>query len=106
MFAWIYKNLKSIPLELAQHCIKLVNTISPTHQARYNVNLTYAAIIKQNINKLLTIGFIKVRTYGRKYLVITNSGSSQEEWKVYDMCRLHKTKCSHKEILVPITFYK
>jgi hypothetical protein len=60
MFAWIYKDLKGIPLELAQHCIKLVNTISPTHQAMYKMNLNYATIIKQNINKLLTTGFIEV----------------------------------------------
>jgi hypothetical protein len=29
------------------------------HQARYKLNPNYARVIKQNINKLLTIGFIE-----------------------------------------------
>jgi hypothetical protein len=37
----------------------LDTTIPPAHQARYRLNPNYATIIKQVINKLLTIGFIK-----------------------------------------------
>jgi len=33
--------------------------IPPAHQARYWLNCNYVAIVKQNINKLLTAGFIK-----------------------------------------------
>jgi len=31
VFVWTYKNLKGIPLELAQHIIELDNTIPSTH---------------------------------------------------------------------------
>jgi len=59
VFAWTYKDLKGIPLELAQHIIELDTTIPPTHQARYILNPNYAIGVKQNIDKLLAIGFIQ-----------------------------------------------
>ncbi len=34
--------------------------IPHAHQIKYKLNLIYASIVKQNINKLLTIGFIKL----------------------------------------------
>jgi hypothetical protein len=40
-FAWTYKDLKGIPLELAQHRIELDVLIPPTHQARYRLNPYY-----------------------------------------------------------------
>ncbi len=35
VFAWTYKDLKGIPLEIAQHHIELNTTVPPTHQVRY-----------------------------------------------------------------------
>jgi len=59
IFAWTYKYLKRIPPKLAQHKIEL-DTIGPfAHQARYKLNPNYATTTKQNINKLLTTGFIQ-----------------------------------------------
>ncbi len=59
VFAWTYKNLKGIPPELAQYKIEL-NTIIPlAHQARYKLNPNYVTIVKQNIDKLLVVGFMK-----------------------------------------------
>jgi hypothetical protein len=49
----MYKDLKNLPQELAQHKIELDFSIPPTHQARYKLNLNYAATIKHDINKLL-----------------------------------------------------
>jgi hypothetical protein len=46
VFAWTYKDLKSILPKLAQHIIKLDTSISPTHQAGYILNPNYVAIIK------------------------------------------------------------
>ncbi len=59
VFAWTYKDLKGIPVELAQHMIKLDITIPLAHQARYRLNPNYGTSIKQDINKLLTTGFIQ-----------------------------------------------
>jgi hypothetical protein len=51
--------LKGIPPKLAQLIIKL-NTIIPlAHQARYILSPNYATTMQQDINKLLTFGFIQ-----------------------------------------------
>ncbi len=59
VFTWTYKDLKGIPPELAQHKIELDTTISPTHQARYKLNPNYVTTVKQDIDKLLAVGFIQ-----------------------------------------------
>jgi hypothetical protein len=59
VFAWTYKDLKGIPPKLAQHKIELDTTITLAHQARYRLNPNYAAIVKQDIDKLLAVGFIE-----------------------------------------------
>ncbi len=58
VFTWTYKDLKGIPLELAEHKIELDTTIPLTHQARYRLNPNYAMTMKQDIDKLLAIGFM------------------------------------------------
>ncbi len=59
MFTWTYKDLKGIPLKLAQHCIELDTLIKPTHEARYRMNTNYVTIVKHDINKLLIARFIQ-----------------------------------------------
>jgi len=59
VFKWTYKDLKRIPLELAQHKIELDIIIPPAHQARHILNPNYVTSIKQNIDKLLTARFIE-----------------------------------------------
>jgi hypothetical protein len=59
VFAWTYKDLKGIPLEPSQHIIELDITIPSTHYARYILNPNYVIIVKQDINKLLIVGFIQ-----------------------------------------------
>ncbi len=51
VFAWTYKDLKNIPPKLTQHIIELNISISPTHQARYILNLNYVAVVKHDIDK-------------------------------------------------------
>jgi len=46
VFAWTYKDLKRIPLKLAQHKIELDAIIPPTHQAKYKLNPNCATTIK------------------------------------------------------------
>jgi hypothetical protein len=59
VFTWTYKDLKGIPPKLAQHKIELDITILLTHQAKYKLNPNYIIAIKQDIDKLLTTGFIQ-----------------------------------------------
>jgi hypothetical protein len=60
VFAWTYKDLKGILLELAQHRIELDTTIPPTHLARHRLNSNYTTTMKQDIDKLLVASFIHV----------------------------------------------
>ncbi len=59
VFAWIYKDLKGIPLKLTQHRIESDTSIPPAHQARYKLNPNYVTPIKHDIDKLLGGGFIQ-----------------------------------------------
>jgi hypothetical protein len=43
------------------------------------MNPNYVVVVKHDIDKLLTPKFIQ--PYKGSYFVITNNGSSQEEWK-------------------------
>jgi hypothetical protein len=59
VFAWTYKDLKKIPLQLAHHKIELDTTIPSTHHAMYILHPNYVRSIKQDINKLLATTFIR-----------------------------------------------
>jgi hypothetical protein len=59
VFAWTCKDLKGIPQDLAQHRIKLDTTMPSAHQAKYRLNPNYVTVVKQEIDKLLAIGFIE-----------------------------------------------
>jgi len=59
IFAWTYKDLKGIPLDVPQHQIELDTLIPLAHQARYQLNTNYATNIKQDINKLFATCLIK-----------------------------------------------
>jgi hypothetical protein len=41
VIAWTYKDLKGIPLELAQCHIELDTSIPPAHQTKYKMNPNY-----------------------------------------------------------------
>ncbi len=58
IFAWTYKDLKGIPPHLAQHWIELNTNIHASHQTRYQMNLNYVVVVKQDLDKLLVAGFI------------------------------------------------
>jgi len=53
------KDLKGMPSELVQHVIELDISFPLAHQIRYKLNPNFVAIVKQDIDKLLTIGFIQ-----------------------------------------------
>jgi hypothetical protein len=59
VFAWTYKDLKGIPPSVALHRIELNKDVPLVHHAHYRMNLNYANIIKQDVDKLLKAGFIK-----------------------------------------------
>jgi hypothetical protein len=58
MFVWSYKELIGIPPHIIQHQIDLDTTIPLAYQARYQMNHNYVAMVKQDLDKLLAVGFI------------------------------------------------
>ncbi len=100
IFTWTYKDLKGIPLELAQHIIELDITIPLTHQAMYKLNPNYVTIVKQNIDKLLATRFIqstKEATWLLPIIIIPDKNGN--------LYRFQDIKCNHKKGSIPITFY-
>ncbi len=76
VFAWTDKDLKGIPPKLAQHKIELDTIIPVAHQAKYKLNPNYAIIVKQDIDKLLVVGFIQSveeATWLSPIIVVPNS---------------------------------
>ncbi len=59
VFTWTYKDLKGIPLELAQYRIELDVIIPSAHQAMCKLNPNYLITVKQDIDKLLVVKFIQ-----------------------------------------------
>jgi hypothetical protein len=57
-FSWNYLDLKGIPPWISQHHIELDTIIPHAHQVRYQMNQNYAIIVKQDLDKLLNVGFI------------------------------------------------
>jgi hypothetical protein len=56
---WTYKDLKGIPPKSTQHKNELDTIIPLAHQAKYRLNPNYVTLVKQNIDNLLTVGFIE-----------------------------------------------
>ncbi len=83
VFSWTYKYLKGIPIEIVQHRIELDTIVPFAHQAKYWLNLNYATIIKQNINKLLVAGFIKLVEETTWLLLIVVIPKKNGKLKIY-----------------------
>jgi hypothetical protein len=78
-------------------------TIPPTHQAKYILNPNYVTTIKQDIDKLLAVGFIEFvegATWLSPIIVPKKNG------KLNICIDFRKTICSHKEGSIPITFHR
>lgn len=57
-FAWTYEDMKGIPPYTCEHNIEIEPDAKPFKQSRYQMNLTYVAQVKEEIDKLLKIGLI------------------------------------------------
>ena len=59
VFAWSYEDMRELDPQLYQHQIHLSKDTKPVAQRRYRMNLNYAAKVKEEIDKLLQVGFIQ-----------------------------------------------
>lgn len=63
IFAWMYKDLKGIPLELCVHQISLVLGAQPVWRRSYRMNKNYAVKVNEEIEKMWEASIIsKVET--------------------------------------------
>lgn len=63
VFAWMYKDLKGVPLELCIHQISLVPGAVHVQKRPYRMNKNYAARVNDEIERMLEVGIIfKVQT--------------------------------------------
>ena len=58
VFAWSYQDMKGLDPKFAQHRIVLEADARPIRQQRYRMNPNYAVQVKEEIYKLLQVGFI------------------------------------------------
>jgi hypothetical protein len=58
VFVWNYKDLKGIPREICEHKIELVANAQPIKQRQYRMNMNYALKVREDLDKVLDIGFI------------------------------------------------
>ena len=58
VFAWSYEDMRGLDPQLYQHQIHLSKDAKPVAQRRYRMNPNYAARVKEEIDKLLRVGFI------------------------------------------------
>ena len=59
VFAWSYDEIKCIDPKFYQHHIQLQEDANPVKQQRYTMNTKYALQVKEEIDKLLKVWFIK-----------------------------------------------
>ncbi len=63
VFAWTYKDLKGVLLELCVHRILLVEGAVPVRKRPYRMNKNYVVQVTEEINRMLEAGIIfKVQT--------------------------------------------
>ena len=59
VFAWSYTDMKGSDPQYYQHQIHLLHNARLVQQQRHRMNPNYTAKVKQEINKLLRVGFIR-----------------------------------------------
>ena len=80
VFAWSHEDIKGTDPKFYQHQIHFHKDAKPVQQRRYKMNPNYAIRVKEEIDKLLKVGFIrpvKITKWLSLIVVITeNNGSS------------------------------
>ena len=59
VFSWSYEDMKGLEPQFHQHKINLSPHTIPVKQRWYRLNPNYAAKVKEEIDKLLRVGFIR-----------------------------------------------
>ena len=60
VFAWSFEDMKGLDPTFWQHQINLHKDAKPIQQRRYRLNLNYVVKVKEKIDKLLRVGFMRL----------------------------------------------
>ena len=60
VFTWSHEEMKGLDPKFYQHKITLATDAKLVHQRRYHMNPNYGACVKEEIDKLLKAGFIRL----------------------------------------------
>ncbi|MDM1593495.1 hypothetical protein [Escherichia coli] len=55
---WKYSDMKGVPPEVVKHTIPITDGARPVRQRAYPMNSKYSQLVKEEIDKLLEVGFI------------------------------------------------
>ena len=77
VFTWSYEDMRGLDPQLYQHQIHLNKDAKPVAQRCYRMNPNYAPKVKEEIDKLLRVGFI--RPVKESHMAKPDSGSSEKE---------------------------
>ncbi len=58
VFPWSYKEFKKIPTKICEQKIQLMANAQLIKQRQYRMNSNYALKVKEDLDKLLDVGFI------------------------------------------------
>jgi hypothetical protein len=88
-FAWTYADLKGIPAEVCEHRIILQDGVQPICQRQHRLNPKYSLLDKEELDKLLNVGFIYPIPYNEWVspivIVLKKNGKNricQDFWKL------------------------
>ena len=90
VFAWSYEDMRGLDPQLDQHQIHLSRDTKPVAQRRYRMNPNYAAKVKEEIDKLLRVGFIRLvkqATWLSPIVVVPKKNGKIQE--CVDYCKLN-----------------
>ena len=59
VFTWSHEDMTGLDPKFYQHQINLATDAKPVQQRRYRMNPNYAACVREEIDRLLKIGFIR-----------------------------------------------
>ena len=101
-FAWTYADLGGIPAEIAEHRIVLEEDARPIWQRQHRLNQKYSLMVKEELDKLLRVGFIYVVSYSEWVSPIVMVPKNNGKIRIYQDYR--KLNAVKKKDYFPLPF--
>jgi hypothetical protein len=107
VFAWAPTDLEGIPAELGEHSIDLQEGAVPVRQCQYRLNPRYLLIVKEEIDRLLEVGFIypvNNSEWVSPIVVVPKKVGADEKVKIWVCQDFRKLNSATKKDYFPLPF--